>query len=397
MSLKIRIISLIMILFAVSCSKKQTFDEPKFNEFMKITSETIETFDGKDSMKILVEYSYPSDSSIFWTSAVYKNTAGQVVREVKRELDKAGFPRIEMMTQGGKLVQTIVLQYNAKAMLPESKIAYNGDTIEANLSMKEITVFDTAGFMASKEIINYAPEADFRNEEGTREIAHYIYRFLPPPPARPKGPNAYFSWIESGKTFFHPSIAKDVKGKFKPGQLLTSINAKFNEQGLPTQYIANNNMINNKHNEYFSTDLNGLGSLQSITGWNDEAKSKQSAGNTEFAIEYDGNGWVAEVVQSLFSEKEQMFEIEIRREKYDWIEVPFQNKLGLYNEASVRKESTNPETKKTTVSETKIEKFADGEKVVVEREGTTSGQDDNKKDELTVKRRISSKYTVIRK
>lgn len=364
---------------------------------MKITSETIETFDANDSMKVVVEYSYPSDSSIFWTSAVFKNAAGQVVREVKRELDNAGLPRLEMMTQGGKLLQTIILKYNPKTMLPESKIAYNGDTSDANLSMKEITAFDTAGYMVSKEIINYAPEPDFKNEEGTREIAHYIYRFLPPPPARPKGPNAYFSWIESGKTFFHPVITKDVKGKFKPGQMLTSINAKFNESGLPTQYSANNNIINNKHNEYFSTDLNGLRSLQAITGWNDEAKTKQSTGNTEFAIEYDGNGWVAEVVQSLYSEKEQMFEIEIRREKYDWFDVPVQNKLGLYNEASVRKESTNPETKKTSVSESKIERFADGEKVVVEREGTTSGQDDAKKDDMKIKKRISSKYTVIRK
>ncbi len=369
--LKLFSLVLITTLFFVSCSNKEKEISNEKKDFIRYTQVIIESFGDtpEESNKETIDYIYENPNDFFWKTAIYKDAEGNVLRTIEREFDDNRFPTKEFTKEDSAITESVVLKYDTNFYEITEKIIYNGIIAPENKVREERYYFDKDGYINSQDVTIFENDGNFKNIEGNNIKIVYTLVAFPAKTARPKGSIMPTYFIEKYKSYFtEDDISRDEEAakKLKIGDLYVIEETKFNEQGIPTYFMSTQpECEDHPGKEWFRCDFDGIGNIASITSYANENLDSLITGCTQKLYEYNDQGFIVKIEELKYNTETQKFDLPHDLMMFDWAN-PQINSFANFIDVSKRIEHTCSHSKSLNVLDKKIEKFADGEKVVLE-------------------------------
>lgn len=378
---------LFLLLFIVSaCGEKaeQIVEDQK--EYMQIQQVITEKIAESGVEKEIIEYTYTNPNDIFWQKAVYKDASGEIEREEIREFDKDGFPISQITKELGEVTESQDLKYCHHCYHAEEITNYDGAKEDGKMRSKVIMKYSD-NYVMGKEIIKYSKDPEYKNVDGDNAVMRYTMEVMPATSSRPRG--------DFMPTFF----IKEMKRYNDSGKVEMLMTTNVDKDNYPNYFKTDEpECAHETTEEWYKVEKDGLGNVISITGHKNKELTEIAATNTQTSFNYDGNSFVTEVIDARYNEETKEFDQYHDKQKYEWKKSGINNpKLEYY--ANMTNEHYCFGGKHYTVQEKRVEKFADGEKVVVVYEfsmpSETGMQPDSVKLEKT--KTITTKYKIVKK
>ncbi len=369
--LKITSFALIALLFFVSCSNKEKEISNEKKDFIRYTQVIIESFGDtpEDSAKETIDYIYENPNDYFWKTAIYKDSEGKTLKTIEREFDSNRFPAKEFSKEDSVITESVVLKYDTVTYEVTEKITYYGSIAPENKIREERYYFDKDGYIESQDVTLFENDPNFKNIEGNNIKAVYTLVAFPAKTARPKGSIMPTYFVEKYKSYFteeDKGFDAEAAKKLKIGDVYVVEETKFNEQGIPTYYMSTQpECEDHPGKEWFKSDLDGIGNIASITSYANEKMDSLITGCTKKVYEYNDQGFIVKIQEFKYNVATKEFDLPHDLMTFDWAD-PQINSFANFIDVSKRIEHTCTHSNRLNVLDKKVEKYADGEKVVTE-------------------------------
>jgi hypothetical protein len=385
------------IFIITSCGKNDGDSKNRKNEVIQITNETIESYSDEGVTKQIIEYVYEKSDDIFWQKAVYKDSCGNIVKQILREFNDKRFPIIEKTEEDGKLTELSKVNYSEKNYELLSREVYTYIDGDSSLSMKEKFVFDDDGYLLSHEIQKYTGDKNFKNIDGNSASMVMLERYFPGKQNRPRCNKLYFSFVENGKWY----LTEDKKEQYpnlKIGDLMEFEETKFNEEGLPYFYkVSSPECSDQPNNEWYNFDKDpDKKYVTSITGFMNESLDSSGAGNTEFRFEYDENGMISKIEQFRYNPQTGAFDIFHDQMVFSWVDPKISGRKS-YIDLNLRSEHRCTHSQQHMIYERKVAQFDSGVKIITESRAAFPIDNVPENPKLILKKKITQNYHIIDK
>lgn len=399
---KISSILLMAVLLFASCSNKEKDAPSDKNEFIRYTQALIESYGSspEDIDKEIIEYVYEEPNDFFWKTALHKSENGQILKTIKREFDESRFPIKEFTEEGEIISEIVVLKYDPKFYEITEKVFYNEQIAPENKVREERYYYDNEGYIESQDVTIFENNGDFKNIEGNNVKIAYTLRPFPLKHSRPKGNIMPAFFVEKYQSYFtedDKSYDKEAAKKLKVGDIYVVEETKFNEEGMPTYFRSTKpECEDHPGEEWFSSELDGIGNVAIITSFTNEKLDLLDKGCTRKKYEYNDQGIVVKMEEKKYNVETKEFDIPHDLTILNWMD-PQVESFANFLDVSKRIEHSCSHSNLFNVIEKKIEKFADGEKIVLESRVNYPNDSIPDKIELKLRKKTTYKYEKINK
>ncbi len=382
-----------LCLVSLAC-KKQPAVEERGNELMFVTDETVQNYiDGVPSEKEFVSYEYENDTDYFWKKAIYKDSAGNATKTIERELGADRLPTKEIITDHATLTTEIVVPvYSKDTYELLSKDVYEGEMKPEALVMKVKNNYDANGWLLSQEVSRFSTDAEYKNTDGNKLVDYFVLRMLPAKNSRPKGNFPVYSVVEKRTQYFPTD---DEETGAKAGSIALSVETTFDADGYPATFkISRPDCQHDPDSEWYKVDKDSKGNIIAMTGYSNEKRDSISEANSKITFTYGADGMIAKIADMKYTPETKQFDRLHSEKEYKWIRPAHKLKVRPM-EASIFEKSYCYGQERCSARETIVEKFENGEKTVLVRQGSYDGKfDPAKKVEMKDFTRTTTKYRI---
>lgn len=363
--------TLFLAVLVISCQPPKKNSD---NELLRVKSQLVETFNNNIVESEFVEYVYDSDSDVFWSKALYKDSTGTVIKYIERSFDENKMPKTEITKEMDIISSTVVTKYDPNTYLVVEKTTYDGELKEEN-KKAEYKYHYIAAVLVSQEVTKYSQDADFKNIEGNKITSKYKLRFLPDKKYLPKGNQPVIYFVEYSTDYLTKDIYDEIQAdkkatkeekSLKPGMVFLSTITKFDDEGLPVYtFTTKPDCEHDADRQWFVAEKNDKGQLIALTGYSNEKCDSLTDLNTKITFTYE-NDKVKSVEDNKYNSATKKFDRFHDSKIFKWYDFGFDGPINnLYQFAEKKSEHYCYGAVRYSLNDTKIKQF-DKNKIVVE-------------------------------
>ena len=379
------------IFLFISCNKK----EPWMDSYRLYQQQIIETYDSNVN-KEDINYEYDFINDRFWKQATHNDINGNILKIEINDFDKFRIPSKIITSSGSTIIKVNFIKY----FIPTFDIISNEEFLKKDdnkhLIHSEKNIFDNDGFIISKELINYSPDSNYKNVEGSSVLEYKLIRYFPVKSAILKGDLNSFYFIEKYKKF---NVKNELDSNIleKKGELAFEEFTEFDKQGYPKHKKYKNFFTDTAYtNEWFDIKLDSIKRIKYLNTFFDKKLNILNNKCKRTIFKYFNDGFLKEVDTYVYTPEKESYNKYIESYEYKWVKSEIMSKQN-YNDVSVIHESYDSITTMHYIDERRITKMDNfGEKITefYEQKFETGKKQGNKP---FLKKRIIDKYWLYEK
>lgn len=313
--------------FLISCNKQEqlAIEGLDGKNFLKITKQTIETFDKGETIRSTIEYIYENADDFFWVKEIHKDAKGNIVQSIEVDLDENRLPAVKKVEIKGVLTNILKHCYSDKDMLLLNEAEYQIVDGKEYLVRETSYEYDENGYLIIEKGVRYTKNANYVNVDGGNDRDHYLLHYYPQANARHKGEN-YLTYFLETRKIYNVAEREDI------GKISFQLETKLDKEGNPVYYSTSEpDCSTHPSEQWYKIEKNSSGQVTAIIGYADDALNVLDSTSVKRIFDYDDNGLGIKYEEYKYNEENNKFD-KLHSAKYvEWKGPYLPNNFNFVN------------------------------------------------------------------